>query len=234
MKYVFLFVFLIALTPNLRAQETNLINDKTVDSLYKEDQFYIGVTYNLVGKKPSGLSQNGFSSGFHFGFIKDMPFNEGRNNAIGVGLGLSFNSFNQNLLISESENEIEDFQIIDDGEIKFSKNKFSMYMLELPIEYRWRTSTASEYKFWRIYTGLRIGYVFANSSKFEGEPENIKLANINALNSLQYGASISAGYNTWNFYFYYGLNAIFKSEAKVNAETIEANAIKVGLMFYIL
>jgi hypothetical protein len=234
MKYAFLFVFLIALTPNLRAQETNLINDKTVDSLYKEDQFYIGVTYNLLGKQPSGLSQNGFSSGFHFGFIKDMPFNERRNNAIGVGLGLSFNSFNQNLLISESEVEIEDFLIIDDGEVKFSKNKFSTYMLELPIEYRWRTSTASEYKFWRIYAGLRIGYVFASSSKFEGTPENIKLANINALNSLQYGASISAGYNTWNFYFYYGLNAIFKSETKVNTETIEANAIKVGLMFYIL
>ncbi|WP_231567339.1 porin family protein [Lacinutrix sp. Hel_I_90] len=216
------------------AQETNLINDKAVDSLYKEDQFYIGVTYNLLGKKPSGLSQNGFSSGFHFGFIKDMPFNERRNNAIGVGLGLSFNSFNQNLLISESEDKIEDFQMIDDGDIKFSKNKFSMYMLELPIEYRWRTSTPSEYKFWRIYTGLRIGYVFASSSKFEGTPENVKLSNINALNSLQYGASISAGYNTWNFYVYYGLNAIFKSQAKVNTETIEVNAIKVGLMFYIL
>ncbi|WAC03818.1 hypothetical protein N7U66_10605 [Lacinutrix neustonica] len=60
------------------------------------------------------------------------------------------------------------------------------------------------------------------------------MSNLNALNAMQYGASISAGYNTWNVFVYYGLNAIFKSDTQVSAETIEANAIKIGLMFYIL
>lgn len=232
MKYIFLFIFLILVIPEFNAQEIHSKSDD-LDALYKEDQFYIGVTYNLIGKKPSGLSQNGFSSGFHFGFIKDMPINIRRNKAIGVGLGLSFNSFNQNLLISLAADNTELFNIIDDNEIEFSKNKFSTYMLELPIEYRWRTSTVSEYKFWRIYTGIKIGYIFANGSKFEGAPDNIKLTNFDALNRLQYGASMSVGYNTWNIHFYYGLNAIFKSETKINSKTIEANVLKIGLMFYI-
>ncbi|WAC03870.1 outer membrane beta-barrel protein [Lacinutrix neustonica] len=96
--------------------------------------------------------------------------NKKRNHAIGVGLGLSLNSYNQNLLMRSSEDTGETFQIIDDSQIEFSKNKFSTYMLEVPIEFRWRTSSPSEYKFWRIYTGLRLGYVVASSSKFEGEP----------------------------------------------------------------
>ena len=73
--------------------------EKIVDSLYREDQFYAGVTYNLLGKMPSGVSQNGFSSGFHLGFIRDMPINEKRNIAFGLGVGYSTNSFNQNILI---------------------------------------------------------------------------------------------------------------------------------------
>jgi hypothetical protein len=30
---------------------------KETDSLYKEDQFYAGVTYNLLGKTTNGVSQ---------------------------------------------------------------------------------------------------------------------------------------------------------------------------------
>src|SRR5690606_37202074 len=75
-----------------------------VDDKYREDQFYISVTYNLLQSKPDGMSQRGFSSGFHFGFIRDMPINDRRNIALGIGLGLSSNSYNQNMLISQDIN----------------------------------------------------------------------------------------------------------------------------------
>jgi len=39
-----------------------------VDSLYREDQFYIGFTYNSLFNKPAEVSQNKFSSGFSGGF----------------------------------------------------------------------------------------------------------------------------------------------------------------------
>ncbi len=232
MKSILFFISFIFLSPILWSQSLDTI--KPIDSLYKEDQFYIGVTYNLLGKTPSGLSQSGFSSGFHFGYIKDMPINIKRNRAIGIGIGISLNSFNQNMLISEAQDKSLNFNILDDSETPFTKNKFSTYMLEVPMEYRWRTSSATDYSFWRIYTGVKLGYVFASNSKFEGSAGNIKLSNIDEFNNFQYGLSLSAGYNTWNFHIYYGLNPIFKSEAKVNGEDINTNAIKIGLMFYIL
>ncbi|WP_041301691.1 porin family protein [Lacinutrix sp. 5H-3-7-4] len=233
MRFIFfIFISVVFITPALSQESDNTFGNKVIDSLYKEDQFYIGVTYNLLGQKPEGLSQNGFSSGFHFGFTKDMPINKRRNIAIGLGVGLSLNSFNQNLQIAKTDGNNLEFSIIDDTD--YSKNKFSTYMLEVPLEFRWRTSTAVDYKFWRIYTGFKFGYLFANNTKFEGQPENMKLSNLDIFNKFQYGLSLSAGYNTWNFYFYYSLNPIFKNEAQINGQIIDANALKVGLIFFIL
>lgn len=211
---------------NLDTAETEL------DSLYREDQFYFGVTYNLLGKLPNNMSQNGFSSGFHLGFIRDFPINEDRNFAVGLGLGISANSINQNLFISKDEQGNLNYELIEST--LFTKNKFSQYLVEIPLELRWRTSTSESYKFWRIYTGFKIGYVFESSSKFNSSTGDVKLNNLDDFTKIQYGLTLSAGYNTWNVYLYYALNPMFKNRAMVNGETISVNAIKIGLMFFIL
>ena len=210
-----------------KAAEAELYKD------YREDQFYFSITYNLLNNRSDAISQTGFSSGFHLGFIRDMPINERRNKAIGIGLGLSSNSYNQNLIISES-NGVIDYSIINDSEINVSKNKFTTYLIEVPLELRWRTSTAIDYKFWRIYTGLKLGYVFYNSTNFKSDVGNQKLSRIDDFNELQYGLTLSAGYGTWNFHVYYGLNTIFNENATLEAESIDLSAIKIGLIFYIL
>lgn len=205
---------------------------KEVDSLYREDQFYAGVTYNLLGNKPSDLSQSGFSTGLHFGFIKDMPLNDKRNVAIGIGLGYSMNSFNQNMQINEESGGSYSYTILDGN--TYSKNKFSNHLIEIPIEFRWRTSTPTEYRFWRIYTGLKVGYAIVNTAKFKDDSRSIKYNNISDFNKFEYGFTLSAGYNTWNIYLYYGLNPIFSNNAVLEGDKIDMNAIKVGLIFYIL
>jgi len=110
-----------------------------VDSLYREDQVYIGVTFNLLSNKPEGISQNGLSGSLQLGFIRDMPFNKRRNKAIGVGLGVSIDTFNQDLFIGEEEDgNTTIFSTIAD-DINEDKNRFTFYTLEMPIQYRWRT-----------------------------------------------------------------------------------------------
>jgi hypothetical protein len=200
---------------------------------YREDQFYASITYNLLNNKPKDVSQNGFSSGFHFGFIRDMPINEKRNFAIGLGLGLSTNSYNQNLAILKSDSQIS-YSVIDETEVNVSKNKFTTYLVEVPLEFRWRTSTATDYNFWRIYAGFKMGYLLYNSSKYRSDVGNQNLSNINHFKKIQYGLTLSAGYDTWNFHVYYGLNSIFDTNAKLNGKTIDMKSIKIGLMFYIL
>jgi len=208
---------------------------KVIDPLYREDQFYAALTYNLLGDKPDGVNQSGFSSGYHFGFIRDFPINQRRNVAIGVGLGLSSNSYNNTLLISKPAGQLN-YQVINESETSYDKNKFTNYAVELPIEFRWRTSTASNYDFWRIYTGLKLGYIVYNTTKFKSSAGDIRLSGVEDINKFQYGLTMSAGYSNISFHIYYGLNKMFKPEAKVEDSqgAVGMNAIKIGLMFYIL
>lgn len=236
MKYVLLlFIFLFNI-PSLDAQENDrsVLNDSVVDNKYREDQFYFSVTYNLLGSKPNGVSQTGFSSGFHIGFIRDMPLNKRRNLALGLGIGLSSNSYNQNIQIVESNNTVT-YDIID-SDVTFSKNKFTTYLVEVPLEFRWRTSTPEAYDFWRIYTGIKFGYVFYNSSKFRGLPNNVQVSTIDDFNPIQYGLTFSAGYSNVSVHLYYALNPIFESDTRLSdtGEILEISAVKIGLIFYIL
>lgn len=204
----------------------------TTDLNYREDQFYLGITYNLLNDMPSGMSQNGFSSGFHFGFIRDFPVNERRNVAFGVGLGYSVNSINQNLLIARNNQGDLQYSILDES--MFSKNKMILHIVELPIEFRWRTSTPTEYNFWRIYTGLKLGYVFSSVAKFKGEPNDLKEKPLDDLNKLQYGFTLSAGYDQFNLHIYYALNTLFDDTAKLEDQPLDLSLIKIGLIIYIL
>lgn len=206
------------------------INVTELDSLYREDQIYIGVTYNALMNLPNGVSQSSFSTGFHFGVIRDFPFNKQRNIALGLGLGFSINSFNQNIRISASNPT--SYTILED--IDFSKNNFSQHLLEIPFEFRWRTSNSETYKFWRIYAGLKLGYVLASKSVYKGAPSDETHSNLSGLNPWQYGLTMSVGYNTWNGYIYYGLNPIFDSISSTSAQSIDMNALKIGLIFYLL
>ena len=206
--------------------------EEEVDSLYREDQFYFGVTYNLVRSKPDGLAQTGFSSGFHFGFIRDFPLNKKRNLALGIGLGYSTNSVNHNLLVQENDVNGFDYELVSTQQ--FTKNKFSLDLIELPLEFRWRSSTPDLYKFWRIYAGFKIGYVIRSTVKYEGEPKDFKLKQVEAFNDFEYGLTLSAGYDKFNVHVYYTLNSIFDENAQLEGQSIDMSTVKIGLMLYIL
>ena len=232
MKRIIIGIILIFFGLNDTIAQEETVRDTIPDEQYREDQLYIGVTYNIIQNRPSGISQNNLSNGLHFGVIRDFPINKKRNKAIGVGLGYSYNSYFHNLKATETDNGIA-YEAID-SDVNFKRNKFRTHLLELPIEFRWRTSTASTYKFWRIYGGFKLGYIFSGVSKFVSDTEKIKFQN-DDLNRFQYGLTLSAGYNTWNFHVYYGLNNLFKdTTTTVDGEKFEMGTIKVGLLFYIL
>lgn len=231
MKFILLlFIYFISyfgFSQNNDSDKTELYKD------YREDQFYASVTYNLLNIKPNDVSQSGFSSGFHFGFIRDMPINDNRDFAFGLGLGVSANSYNHNVRIEKSNNDYL-YSIIDESEVNVSKNKFTTYLVEVPFEIRWRTSTPTDFNFWRIYTGFKVGYLMYNSTKYKSDAGSDNLSNIDDFNKLQYGLTLSAGYGTWNFHVYYGLNSILDNNADLNGESIDVKSLKVGLIFYVL
>lgn len=205
-----------------------------VDSLYREDQFYLGFTYNILLELQDELDRRGFSGGFDIGFIRDFPLNERRNIAIGAGIGWSIDSYGHNLFIGEAPgSESTHFQVIDD-EVDYNTNRFTTQTLEVPLQFRWRTSTVEDYKFWRIYTGVKLGYLYYFRSSFV-QPENeVHQTAVPELNRLRAGATFSFGYNTFNFQFYYSLIPFFNQQAKLQGEDLDLRNLQVGLVFYIL
>ncbi|PWA10295.1 porin family protein [Flavobacterium laiguense] len=203
-----------------------------IDSLYREDQFYSGVIYNSLLNQPADFSQNKISFGFSLGFLRDMPVNKSRTVAIAPGIGFAYNNYIQNLSITGT-NQNPIYAIIP-SKVNYDRNKFEQLLVEMPIEFRWRTSTPEIYKFWRIYGGFKLSYLLMDKSVYEDDQTKVKIKNNKDFNDLLYGAYISTGYNTINLYAYYGLNSLFKSTAKINNETIELQTLSIGLQFYIL
>ena len=200
------------------------------DSNYREDQFYFGLTYNSFTNAPENFNQTGFSPGLKVGFIRDFPINLQRDIAIGIGLGYAFNSYSGNIKISTTSSDVYNYEIVSNN--SFQKNRFSHQSIEIPIEFRWRTSTAETYKFWRVYAGFKASYIFASSYVYQNEEVSAQLKNID-LNNLQYGLTLSLGYNNWNGFVYYGLNPMF-NDAAINQNTLDTKSFKIGLMFYFL
>ena len=230
-KWLLCLLFLFPLF--VSAQEGNDI-PPVMDSLYREDQIYFGITYNIVTGSPAGIESSQFSGGFHGGVIRDMPLNEQRTIAIGVGLGWSIDTYGQNLFIGKDvETDEINFQILDRGRISFDTNRFTTHSIDLPIQFRWRTSTPDSHRFWRIYTGLRPAYAYYFKTKFEQGGNTYKESDVPEFERLRLGATFTFGYNTFNFNFYYSLNSFFK-DATVNEEQLDLRTFQVGLMFYLL
>jgi len=235
MKYL-LFVFFFA-TLGLASfgQEPPEIatSSKVVDSLYREDQFYISLTIDLLSNTPDDIKQSGFSGGFHLGFIRDMPINRRRNVALGLGVGYSYNSFGQNLRI-DADPMTNKTLFSSLGNQEVNTNRFTTQMVEVPIEFRWRTSVPETHKFYRVYAGLRMGYVYRFRSNFNQNGVSSRQKDIPEINALRYGATFTFGWNTYNFSVYYSLNPLFGDDATINDQKVGINPIKIGFTFYIL
>ena len=160
-----------------------------------------------------------------------MPINKNRTKAFATGLGVSYNNYNQNLGITgTAENAV--YTVLD-SDSDFDKNNFKQLLIDVPVEFRWRTSTYESYKFWRIYGGVKFSYLAYSKSVFKDGQGKTVITNNQDFNKFLYGLYLSAGYNTLNVYAYYGLNPIFKS-AEIAGRKVDMKALSVGVIFYIL
>lgn len=225
MKIFFLYFYLLTFSLLYSQSEEKTI---PADSLYREDQFYFSVSYNLLRNTPDSYSQYSFSSGFTMGFLRDMPISKNRNWAIGLGLGYSYNDIKHNLKIVE--NSPSNVYSIDNS---YDKSKLRFHYLELPLEIRWRNSTLESHKFWRVYTGFKVSYLLSSKSIFVSSTQSAIIQNSNELVKFQYGPYLSVGYNTINLYAYYGIKPIF-DKAIIENRDLKLNSFNVGFIFYIL
>ncbi len=213
-----LFLLCVLIIQGVTAQNEEILSDER----YLEDQLYVSLSYQQLMNLPDEISQTGFSYSLSLGFIKDLPLNSERNRGLALGLGYNLNVHYFN---------VDDIGLVeDDSTVK--NNKVALSMIEMPIEFRFRNSSPVKYKFWRFYPGIKLSYSFYDSNNIK-QSEDFDVSEVIQINDFQYGVSLSAGYNNWNFYTYYGISTLF-NESESYPNKIEANEIKLGLIFYLL
>lgn len=218
----FFFIFFFAF--NLYSQKDSLqLGDR-----YAEDQIYASISYAQFANQPTSISRSRFSYSLSTGFLKDIILNKNGSISVALGVGYGFDLFNHKLKVEEINNTT-----IFNTSTNISSNVFKAHNLEFPIEFRWRTSNAIKYDFWRIYAGIKFLYNLSNTFQFTENNINFKYNNISAYRKLQYGITLSAGYTEFNAYVFYGVTPVFEN-ATLNGENINSKILKFGLIFYIL
>ncbi|SED19591.1 Outer membrane protein beta-barrel domain-containing protein [Tenacibaculum sp. MAR_2009_124] len=195
---------------------------------YLEDQLYLDISYNGLRKQPSNVRSSSFSYGISIGYIRDIPLTRSGKFAFGLGLGYGYDSFTHGLKVTENASEYT-YEITSSVD-----NKLRIHNLEMPIQFRIRTSDSNTYSFWRVYSGVKLSYNLTNRFTYQDNDVAIPVTDVNVYNKFQAGLTLSAGYGTFNFYLYYGLTPIFKSSAILNQSSIDTKIFKLGLSFYIL
>lgn len=199
-----------------------------VDSLFREDQFYVSLSYNLLRNKPEDYSQYSFSSGVTLGFLRDIPISKDRKWGIGAGLGYSYSDIKHNLKIDK----VDDVVVYSVDNV-YDKCKLRLHYLEIPIEFRWRNATYTSHKFWRVYTGFKFSYLISSNSILVVGDREVRIRNNKDIQKMQYGPYLSIGYNTVNLYAYYGLKSHFEGQKIVESD-LNLNSFNLGFIFYIL
>ena len=196
---------------------------------YADDQIYASVSYAQFYNQPAQISKSIFSYSFATGFVKDVILNQQGSFSIAAGVGYGFDFLNHKLKVEEFNNKT-----FFSSDNTISSNLFTSHNLEFPMELRWRTSTATKYNFWRVYTGIKFLYNISNKFQFDDASDTTFMySTISNYNKLQYGLTLSAGYNEFNIHVFYGLTPVFK-DSKLNGEQINTKILKFGLIFYLL
>ena len=191
---------------------------------YFEDQFYLGLSYNSLGGKVDEFKENKFSYSVNYGFIKDIPISKNGKYALGIGLGLSHNSLNNNLKFSNLN-----FEFIQNLS-STSINRYNYTELQIPFEIRWRNSSIDSYKFWRIYAGLRYSKVIQSKYIYEDVALRNEIDDF-PIEKDQIGLTLNIGFNTWNISAYQSLKPFFTDGS--NSDITDLKQFRLGFIFYI-
>ena len=201
-------------------------------SLYSA--LFIFATIMVITPGPANLLL--MSAGAQHGFYKSVPFVIGVTCGklfltIGLGIGFGFNTYNNNLKINyQSSSNFFSGEYLE-NQIEYNYNRFNLNEIQFPIEIRFRNSSIDNYKFWRLYAGLKYSKAISRKYKFENLDSNYTLNNI-PINSDQLGLTLNIGFNTWNIGLYKAIKPFFSGNQ--HNLSLDLEQFKVGLVFYIL
>ncbi|MDA8596451.1 PorT family protein [Flavobacteriaceae bacterium] len=191
---------------------------------YREDQLYFNISSIRLTDAEGGLGQDGFSYAFALGFYRDIPLNQRGSIALAAGIGYDYSRYQLKYLLDPVG--IDDFENVESATSQ-------LHSLQIPIEIRFRTSTATKYSFWRVYTGFTFDYRIQDRLKFKTATDTYIYRNTDVFQRWGYGPHANVGYGIWNFYIYYNINNIFSDDLNEQNVYFVSQELKLGFQILI-
>lgn len=159
---------------------------------------------------PQSINISLRSVGVNFALMFDKPFG-GSNFSIGYGLGIFSHNLHSNAdfiyqLDSNNQNPVT---VLLPKKNPFVLNRYGQKILEVPVEIRFRTKTATMFK---IMAGFKVGYVVSDFIKIKDNDGKIKIFDVKNIDPLRYGVNFRIGFEQLCFTASYYLSEVFKKD----------------------
>jgi len=223
MKNLFLALIAFLITSLSYAQtepDTTITDFTKPDKLKKEDLIIIEAYTDIWQNTPAVLKTKTLNRGYNFYFLNDNPLGKS-NFSIAYGIGVSAQNMYSNCMPFEvldtagAATGKTEFIMIPDN-IKYSKNKLTLFYADIPVEFRFRTMNAKDN--FKIAIGFKAGYLVQSHTKYKGDRlDNIagtikyKVFDIPNIEKLRYGVTARIGFGRYNISGYYSLTTLFGS-----------------------
>lgn len=187
------------------------------------DRFVMDFHHDFLNINPQNCTIRPWSPGFNAALMFDIPVNK---SFFSIAFGMGFSSFNlhsNGYFTRGFENDIK-FIALQPSE--YSKNKLSVNFIEVPVELRIRSNSASPYK---IYLGGSVGYAVNTHTKvIDDLVGKRKFYDVWGLEKLRFSGTIRIGKGRISGFGFYSFSPLFKAK---NAP--EWNPMGAGLSFHL-
>jgi hypothetical protein len=173
------------------------------------DRVILEVNHTGWLNMPHGLHETLTSGGVNFQMFFDYPMGHSRF-SFAWGAGISSHNIHGKInltAIPDTATGLTKFTAIDIREKPYRINRIGFKVLEVPIEFRFRTRTKYQFK---LMAGFKVGYVVQTFRKIFDKDGKAKLYDIYGANPWRYGVIMRAGWEQIHLTAFYSLSEIFE------------------------
>ncbi len=167
------------------------------------DRLILEVNYTNWLGTPKGIKSDWKCAGFAFALMFDKPFGAS-NFSFGFGAGIYIHNYSSNanfVYKLDSLNSTVKTSLVPKT-IPYIANRYNERLVEIPLELRFRTKTATMFK---MMLGGKIGYVVSDFRKTDDADGRIRHYNLQDINRLRYAVVFRIGIEqvclTASYYF---------------------------------
>jgi len=218
MKKIAAVIALTALLSPAFAQETATTPKKTSARPDIPGTFVLEFGFNGAIKPPENFNLNFFGTqSFNLYYQYDFRlFNSKFSVVPGIGFAFERYKFKDGAVLGYNANDsLTMMSPSTAGYDKLKKSQLVTNIVEVPLEFCFRSNPDDPSRSFRASIGGRVGYMFDSFTKVkyreDGETKKIKDKQNYSLNQFRYGVTAKVGFGPFSIFGYYNLNSLFEA-----------------------